>query len=243
LMLDGTSTNKPIPNIQQYSLNGKAFGAQKNPKDGTIDPAKITNASIRGLEANKTGFYALDDVDLFNILCLPVATRSQAPVSLPVKFKDPDVTAILSEARVYCDNHRAMLIVDIPQDVKDVPGMQTWMIQNDGFRDTNSAVYFPRVRIPDPLNGGRLRNVGPSGTLAGLWAATDVTRGVWKAPAGVDVQLVNVPQLVYNLVDRENGVLNPLGINCLRNFPIYGNVSWGARTLFGADVQASEWKY
>src|SRR5262249_51405683 len=139
--------------------------------------------------------------------------------------------------------HRAMLIVDIPPDVKDVAGMQAWMAQNNGFRDPNCAVYFPRIRIPDPLNGSRLRDVATSGTLAGLWAATDVSRGVWKAPAGVDVQLVNVPQLVYNLVDRENGVLNPLGINCLRNFPIYGNVSWGARTLFGADVQASEWKY
>jgi len=38
-------------------------------------------------------------------------------------------------------------------------------------------------------------------------------------------------------------VLNPLGINCLRNFPVYGNLSWGARTLFGADVRASDWKY
>ena len=85
--------------------------------------------------------------------------------------------------------------------------------------------------------------MGPSGTVAGLWASTDVSRGVRKAPAGVDAQLVNVPQLSYNLVDRENGVLNPLGINCLRNFPVYGNISWGGRTLFGADVQASDWKY
>ena len=59
----------------------------------------------------------------------------------------------------------------------------------------------------------------------------------------MDVQLLNVPQFVYNLVDRENGVLNPLGINCLRSFPVYGNISWGARTLFGADVMASDWKY
>jgi phage tail sheath protein FI len=136
-----------------------------------------------------------------------------------------------------------MFIVDIDANVNDVPSMQTWMTMNDSLRNINSAVYFPRIRIPDPLNGGRLRDVGPSGTLAGLWAATDVARGVWKAPAGVDVQLINAPQLVYNLADRENGVLNPLGINCLRNFPVYGNLSWGARTLFGADVRASDWKY
>jgi phage tail sheath protein FI len=239
LMLDTTSTNKPIPNIQQYSLNGKAVGAQQNGKEGKIDITQIDDASIRGLEASKTGLYALDDVDLFNILCIPAATRG----GTSVKLTDGKVTAIISEATAYCDKHRAMLIVDIPQSVKDVPSMQTWMMQNDTLRHRNLAIYFPRVRIPDPLNGGRLRDVGPSGTSAGVWAATDVSRGVWKAPAGVDTQLRNVPQLVYNLVDRENGVLNPLGINCLRNFPIYGHVTWGARTLYGSDVQASEWKY
>lgn len=135
------------------------------------------------------------------------------------------------------------MIVDIPKSVSDVAAMQTWMTQNDTLRDTNAAVYFSRVLIPDPLNGGRPREVGPSGTLAGIYAATDSARGVWKAPAGIDSRLRNVSQLVYNPVDRENGVLNPLGINCLRSFPVYGNVSWGARTLVGGDVQASEWKY
>ena len=239
IMLDPASSSAPDYNIAQYSLNGNAVGSQKNGKDGTIDLTKITDVSIRGLEASKTGMYALDDVDLFNILCIPAATRGNTSITL----SDTQVFTIISEATTYCDNHRAMFIADVPPDVKDIAAMQTWMLQNDGLRNTNSTIYFPRVKISDPLNGSRLRDVGPSGTLAGLWAATDVARGVWKAPAGVEVKLINIPQLVYNLVDRENGVLNPLGINCLRNFPIYGNVSWGARTLFGADVQASEWKY
>ena len=76
-----------------------------------------------------------------------------------------------------------------------------------------------------------------------LYALTDVNRGVWKAPAGTEAALRNVSQLVYNLTDDENGVLNPLGINSLRNFPVYGNVCWGARTLDGADAMASDWKY
>jgi phage tail sheath protein FI len=213
-------------NVQQYKfVNGQ-------------DDSNIDDVAIRGLEANKTGLYALDDVDLFNTLCIPAATTGSL-----LGLSATQVQAIITEATVYCDDHRAMFIVDIPSSVNDLPSMQTWMTQNDSHRNINSVVYFPRVRIPDPLNGSRLRDVGPSGTLAGLWAATDVARGVWKAPAGVDVQLVNVQQLVYNLADRENGVLNPLGINCLRSFPVYGNISWGARTLFGADVQASDWKY
>jgi phage tail sheath protein FI len=213
-------------NVQQYKF---ASGQ---------DDTMITDVTIRGLEAGKTGLYALDDVDLFNILCIPAATTGTA-----LKLTDTNAQAIVSEATVYCRNRRAMFIVDIPPAVNNLPGMQTWMTQHDTLRDINSAVYFPRVRIPDPENGGRLRDVGASGTMAGLWAATDVARGVWKAPAGVDVKLVNVPQLAYNLVDREHGVLNPLGVNCLRNFPVYGNIGWGARTLFGSDLQASDWKY
>jgi len=52
-----------------------------------------------------------------------------------------------------------------------------------------------------------------------------------------------VQGLVYKLTDNENGVLNPLGLNCFRNFPVYGLISWGARTIAGADAMASQWKY
>jgi phage tail sheath protein FI len=65
---------------------------------------------------------------------------------------------------------------------------------------------------------------------------------VWKAPAGTEATLLGA-SLPVTLTDLENGGLNPLGINVLRNFPIFGNVIWGARTLDGADQQASEWKY
>jgi len=185
------------------------------------------------LQLNKTGLYALEDVDLFNILCLPIAATLGAT----------DFQAVIAAATAYCDARRSFLIVDIPQTVATPAGMQTWMTQNDTLRDKNNSVYFPRTLIPDPLNNFRLRDIAPSGTIAGLYAQTDASRGVWKAPAGTEATLRNVSQLVYTLTDGENGVLNPLGINCLRTFPVYGNVCWGARTLNGADVEASEWKY
>ena len=49
--------------------------------------------------------------------------------------------------------------------------------------------------------------------------------------------------MTYQLTDPENGLLNPLGLNCFRTFPGYGSVLWGARTLAGADALASQWKY
>jgi phage tail sheath protein FI len=79
--------------------------------------------------------------------------------------------------------------------------------------------------------------------MAGIYARTDSARGVWKAPAGIEATLDGVAELDAKLTDAQNGALNPLGINCLRTFPIYGNIAWGARTLQGADQIGSEWKY
>jgi uncharacterized protein len=84
--------------------------------------------------------------------------------------------------------------------------------------------------------------VAASGTLAGVYARTDAARGVWKAPAGTEATLRNAT-VVTKMNDLENGQLNELGVNALRSFPIYGNISWGARTLDGADQIGSEYKY
>jgi phage tail sheath protein FI len=230
--------NAGVVNVQQYSLGINAFvaGAEQPLAAGAgvgNDGGAPGAAQIIGLQLNKTGIYALEDVDLFNILCVPVAATLGAT----------DFQAVISAATAYCDARRAFLVVDIPPAVTNPAAMQTWMAQNDTLRDKNNAVYFPRTLIPDPLNNFRLRDVAPSGTVAGLYAQTDANRGVWKAPAGTEATLRNVSQLVYTMTDGENGVLNPLGIDCLRTFPVYGNVCWGARTLNGADVEASEWKY
>jgi hypothetical protein len=97
--------------------------------------------------------------------------------------------------------------------------------------------------MPDPLRENRLQPFAPSGAVAGVLARTDAQRGIWKAPAGIDANLRGVSGLTMRLTDSEQGRLNPLGINCLRTFPVVGTVIWGARTLRGADVLASEWKY
>ncbi len=199
-----------------------------------LDSGGLTSTALLGTQLAKTGMYALEDVDLFNILCIPAAVELNTAT---------DTRAVYSEAETYCESKRAFLIVDIGTTVDDPDAMQTWLTDNATLRHRNAAVYFPRVRVPDPLNLGRLRSLASSGTLAGLYAQTDAGRGVWKAPAGTDVRLRNVQDLDYILTDRENGVLNPLGANCLRSFPIFGHIAWGARTLDGADQIASEWKY
>jgi phage tail sheath protein FI len=230
----GTRTN-----VLQYSLGATAAaGAEVSPVTGTNGhPPNATG--LIGDPLAKTGIYALDAVDTFNILCLPDVMNQS----------DTDAFAVITAAETYCTSRRAVLIVDPPQggaglaQRDSLSGIQAWLAQNLTLRSSYAALYYPRPMIPDPMNGYRLRSVAASGTIAGLCAQTDGARGVWKAPAGTAATLTNVAALSYKLTDAENGVLNPLGINCLRSLPVYGNVCWGARTLDGADQLASDWKY
>ncbi|MDB5661830.1 MAG: hypothetical protein JWN59_168 [Sphingomonas bacterium] len=228
--------------VQLSAAQGAAESAQQfSLQDGFDGPPPAIGASFRpiplpffiGSAVDRTGIQALEDVDLFNILCIPEATN----------LSDTDYRALYAAAEAYVEDRRAMLIVDIPQDVRRLDEMQTWLSENEPLRHANGVVYFPRTNILDVLNGNRPRSMASSGTIAGLWARTDAQRGVWKAPAGTDARLRNVESLSYLLTDPENGVLNPLGVNCLRNFPVFSNICWGARTLDGADVLASDWKY
>ncbi len=225
-----------IENVQMYSLGGTATGAQTTPVPG-VDGDPPAAADILGNRLLKTGMYALEDVDLFNILCIPRMGDLDG-----TNMVSTNLQTVVAEAEAYCLERRAFLIVDIPPHVNEMQDALDWLDQNP-IRHRNAAVYFPRPRIPDILNNNRQRSVGASGTIAGLYARIDGTRGVWKAPAGTEAVLNGVPQLDALLTDAENGALNPMGINCLRTFDVYGNVCWGARTLDGADVQASEWKY
>jgi phage tail sheath protein FI len=173
------------------------------------------------------------DVDLFNLLCLPAVTS----------FNPNDALAVLSTAVSFCKRQRAFLIIDCPDSWQTLDDALDNLSDFDSLRSENAAMYFPRVQMPDPLDANRLRPFPPCGIVAGVYARTDSQRGVWKAPAGQEASLTGVRALVYKLNDRENGMLNPLGLNCLRVFPVVGPIVWGARTLLGADVLASEWKY
>jgi len=193
--------------------------------------AALTAADYKGGDtgqADKRGIYRLYTTDLFNLLCLPGA---------------PD--GVLSAASALCLERRAILLVDPPAAWTSVSaavtGMATPPVTGDAAK--NAALYFPRVQVPDPLSAGATRSLDPCGTLAGVIARTDVQRGVWKAPAGTAAGLAGVTGFDVAMTDLENGRLNQLGVDCLRSFPVVGPVSWGARTLRGADRLADQWKY
>ncbi len=203
------------------------------------DGNDVVEADVLGSLANKTGMYALETADLFNLLCVP-----------PLSFTADVSPTLLAQAAAYCVSRRAVLIVDPPSrwTTKDAARIEFSAASNayPGLTSPSSsyaAIFFPRLRQPNPLHDNQVETFAPCGAAAGVFARTDASRGVWKAPAGQDAGLVGVPQLSVPLTDPENGELNPLGVNCLRAFPIVGRVVWGARTLDGADRLASEWKY
>jgi len=174
--------------------------------------------------------------DIFNLLCIPATSNLDAGAA----------SAVTVAAAQLCVMERAMLLVDIPttQKVPNPDKMISWFegvelnLQQKGC----AATYYPRLEIPDPLRNFRPREVGTSGTMAGVYASMDVNRGVWKAPAGIGAGLAGALP-TYTMKDSENGRLNPLGINAIRNFPVYSVVSWGARTMAGADELSDQWMY
>ncbi|NGZ08267.1 MAG: phage tail sheath family protein [Nitrospira sp. LK70] len=231
IQLTGISTTlgvQPVPNPlttpglppSPYMLAGGDDGAVLTPNTPAFHTALNATGSGSG------GVHLLDTVSIFNLLCVP-GENDQATIQ---------------SLQGYCHDQRAFYIVDCNQS-DSFGSLQTGPGNITGDNSINSAFYFPWVNAPDPLQQGRVRPFPPCGFVAGLYAATDATRGVWKAPAGIDASLTGESGLTSILTDLQNGTLNIRAINCLRNFPVYGDVIWGARTLRGNDQVGSEWKY
>ena len=232
-----TSAEEQAVEDAKTALDAALTAAADAVSDGL--PLAVTDFLPANGELEKKGLYALEQADLFNLLCIP-------PYRSLTDLLDVDVN-LISAAAAYCEKRRAMLLVDAPKDwtTKDQAKSKFTDANNDnvGTRSRNAALFFPRLRQPNPLRDNQMETFAASGAVAGVFARTDAQRGVWKAPAGLGATLVGVPSLSIALTDGENGELNPLGINCLRAFPAGGRVVWGARTLRGSDQLADEYKY
>ena len=207
--------------------------------DGDHTEADVVPTTDTGL-----GVYALARADLFNILVIPPIL----PASSSAAGRVLGGTAKANAAQ-FCLDHRAFFIVDshpdwkLPADVTTGGNALTTYIAAIGSDPRrNAGIYFPYLKMTDPLTGAPAL-FPPAAAIAGVMARTDASRGVWKAPAGLDAGLNGVIELNSKLTDGENGIVNPLGVNALRTFPAAGNVVWGSRTLVGNDALASEWKY
>jgi uncharacterized protein len=209
-------------------------GASTTHLAGGADGAAISDADILGSASGKTGLYALENADLFNLLCIPPLLASGAVHDLAKGTRDA--------AAQYCVARRALFVAD-PSSTWTTHASVISALDAHMDPSANAALYFPMLNAADPLRENQIGLYAPCGAVAGVMARTDANRGVWKAPAGIEATLNGVNALSVKLTDGENGQLNPLGVNCLRAFPVIGRVVWGARTRRGADQLADQWKY
>lgn len=177
----------------------------------------------------------------FNTLCLPDLARGSP--SDPATPLHDNAMMVYSEAARICGLKHALLLIDPPPNVTEVNSAENWKSLGFTFQSSFSAAFFPNIKVDDPLISGASRAHPPSGAIAGVIARTDANVGVWQTPAGTDAFLSGVygPSIV--LSDADHGVLNPLGLNVIRQFPIFNTVNFGSRTLDGSNALGSEWKY
>ncbi len=198
--------------------------AFNNGNPGTVlSPSTSTTTAGAFETAVGTSTALLDQIDLIDLVCVPGEI----------------VTSTLSTLATYCEGRKAFLIADSDPSITDYTKLEN----GSGLSSANAAFYFPWVNAPDPMRNNLIQPYPPCGYVAGIYAATDGARGVWKAPAGTAATLGGVSGLTLNLNDPQNGILNQVAVNCLRTFNIYGTVVWGARTTQGADEAGSQWKY
>ena len=176
-------------------------------------------------DAPKTGLAAFEDLEDISIVAAPGATA------------DEDVGRAVSRSLIgHCERMRyRVAVLDPPEgfspgEVRELRGE---------IDSTRAALYYPWVVVDDPLATQAPRELAlpPSGFVAGIWARSDVERGVHKAPANEVVRSALGFEFLINT--RQQEALNPEGINCLRFFEGRGFRVWGARTV----SSDPEWKY
>jgi phage tail sheath protein FI len=223
------------------SPTAAAYGSYTVVVPPAVSRVKLLESPVPGVGAFVTNYPdftpvfaadgSLDKVSIFNLMVIPGVSDA----------------GVLSQALAFCECKRAFFIMDPPpNDSADGAGGLTKIEDHVDLlpKSANGALYFPYLTSIDGLSGKVIAQP-PSGYVAGIYARTDNNRGVWKAPAGLETTIVNATGVVDSgrMSDSRAGVLNPLGVNCLRTFPGTGTVVFGARTLVTANLAFEQWRY
>jgi uncharacterized protein len=165
-----------------------------------------------------------EEVDLFNLLILPKSVGDTGAPSVR--------STLWGAASSFCQRKRAFLIADLEPEPQTPDGvLQSLPAIRTGVVKDHTGVWWPQVTV---VSDGVRKDIDPSGSVAGVMARIDGSRGVWKAPAGLEADIRGVLGVRVPMSDEQNGLINPEAINAVRAFPA-GVVSWGARTLDGFD--------
>jgi phage tail sheath protein FI len=232
----GSSNNAP-PLPQTVTLTNGTNGLSPGPSSV---PGVMHAADLIGATATATvpasGLFAFDTIDDINIVAIPDLMLQG--------FSAQDGRNATLQAISYCENRKdCFYVADSPsglnpQQVLAYKRGQT-PYSGNAFNSEYAAIYYPWIYVADPLTGGT-KLAPPSGTVVGRYSATDVARGVFKAPAGTVDGYMNSALDIERITSQgEQDTLNPEGINVIRKFADAGIVIWGARTV----SSDTEWTY
>ena len=198
---------------------------------------------ITGTGQERSGLGVLEQIDEIAIVAAPGYTDAASYDALLGHCERmEDRVAILDAPETVPTLNRLTEVATVEADGDESDEDDAENSSEDGLRPRQSeggygAFYYPWITVRDPLSS-EIVNVPPSGHIAGIWARSDASRGVHKAPANETIRgALNVS---YQLTRGEQAELNPAGVNCIRLFQDEGIKVWGARTV--AD-SSSEWRY
>ena len=202
----------------------------------TPTPVPVTGRKFAGSESTRQGINGLAVADDVTMVVVPdlVTAATKPDGSLDLGLWKAVQTALIS----HCEqNGNRMAVLDAPpgltpQQIRD------WRSETAMYDSAFAALYYPWIKVENPIgvNGDAEVYIPPSGHIAGVWARTDESRGVWKAPANDTIR--GCLDVAYGVSQNEQSVLNPIGINCIRPFGTRGIRIWGARTL----ASDSDWR-
>jgi phage tail sheath protein FI len=218
---------------------------ERIPAAGTYALAVASTAAVATVPANpdqyagntadRTGLGGLEAIDQVTMVAAPDIMAAYQAGALDMD----GVKAIQLAMIAHCERMGdRVAIIDTPPGLK-AQDVLDWRSKTAGYDSNYAALYYPWVKVANPTPGASSTTMWmpPSAHLAGLWARNDNTRGVHKAPA--NEVLRGVIDIETNVTAAEQGLLNPIGINCIRSFPNRGIRVWGARTL----SSDPEWRY
>ena len=231
---DGIEDDEVIPALYEL-FDDDAMNPGANSLDGpryliTLEcgsdgsaPAAVHYGGMVDEVNGSTGFAALEDIEDVSIVMVPAAAADAT-----------NHQAIVAEMQKHCRKMRYRVGIVDSRD-----GMALSEVRDfaSNFDDSRLALYHPWVVIADPRGITQTVTVPPAGFIAGVYANTDVERGVHKPPANEPV--IGALRFSQDINRFQQELLNPNGINCLRSFPGRGHRVWGGRTL----SSDPEWKY
>src|SRR5437588_514880 len=211
---------------------GAAGGLEKVPSPGRVTlhggggtkPARVTPDEYVGNAADRTGFAGLEAIDTVTMLCVPDLMAAYQRGMIDADQVKAVQLAMIAHCELMGDR---VAVLDAPPGL-NAQQVREWRVDKAGYDSKYATLYWPWVKVFDPL-AGQANFVPPSGHMAGIWARSDDTRGVHKAPANEVVR--GAISLELQITKSEHDQLNPQGINVIRAFPGRGIRVWGARTL------------